>query len=305
MNDLTLKNSHILLIIISLGIFNDNVHSENWNILNIQRQAGPINYLSQSNFYIFGGDIIYRSIDNGENWNVQVSPVNLIPDHKTYSFVDSAFGWALRNAASIYKTTNGGITWNVLNIPNNFFRVNGICFINRFVGWISGEQNGAIHTIMKSTNGGINWTIISSPMYEPEQILMVNDNRGFYIPISSSAGDRIGYTTNGGYNWSYQNIGNGMPVSKLYFLDSLRGWANGLVDYVSYTSNGGVNWNINLNSIGNTSSMFFVDSLNGWITQKSSQRYVWKTTNKGYNWSINTRLYIKNTRWWLKLDYYK
>ena len=141
--------------------------------------------------------------------------------------------------------------------------------LNRNTGWITGIGNNAVYQIAKSTNGGLNWSLINSNLkYEPGQIYMVSENKG-YIPIAAwdsiaSTSDRI--------SWNYFRAGNstGQPVQKIIFLDSLNGWMLGYNAYTCRTTNGGNNWTFIRNNIWNTDDMFFINSQTGWIAKKQN-----------------------------------
>jgi photosystem II stability/assembly factor-like uncharacterized protein len=172
----------------------------------------------------------------------------------------------------------------MLPVGISFYRINGIYFINRNTGWLTGQHINSYNQIAKTTNGGVNWTLICQTLkFQPGQIYMFNENRGFVI--GWAGWDTLASTSNGGYDWNYFRAGDttGQPIKKILFLDSLNGWLLGWNAYVCRTANGGINWTFHRNNIWNTADIFFLDNLTGWIAERSR---IWKSTNGGINWSV-------------------
>jgi len=82
----------------------------NWTIQN----SGTITTLEDIYFknpnegWCVGGAIIYTA-DGGSNWNTQLN--GTINQQFSVSFIDDNTGWTCGNNGTVYKTTNGGITF--------------------------------------------------------------------------------------------------------------------------------------------------------------------------------------------------
>lgn len=109
-----------------------------------------------------------------------------------------------------------------------------------------------------------------------------------------AAGDSgiIIHTTNGGYNWSYQNSHISEPIRAMQFINKRLGWAIATTltpefwgTIILKTTNGGQNWdssryyeeNVFINSI------YFLDSATGYMGN-GNPGGIYKTTNAGLNW---------------------
>ncbi|MGA2669104.1 MAG: hypothetical protein ABSF32_09345 [Ignavibacteria bacterium] len=86
---------------------------------------------------------------------------------------------------------------------------------------------------------------------------------------------------------------NGMPVSDIFFLDSLTGWAvtgtnsgPGHINYILKTTNSGDNWNIVFSDTSFFSRVKFINFNTGYSSGGSGggTGYLYKTTNGGINW---------------------
>jgi hypothetical protein len=56
---------------------------DNWKIISVSRPLGTLNFASTSKGWIYGGDIAYKTLDGGLNWNYplpQSPPIGLIAE---------------------------------------------------------------------------------------------------------------------------------------------------------------------------------------------------------------------------------
>ncbi len=71
-------------------------------------------------FFVWdGGSSLFVSHDSGATWTTVTTNVNLTNNLSSFQFVNATSGWAITMDASgnstLYQTTDGGATWNVLN----------------------------------------------------------------------------------------------------------------------------------------------------------------------------------------------
>ena len=136
------------ILIIGLLIFGFTYsYCQTWKINSIRRTLTSINRISSSTLLIFGGDIAYKSTDNGESWSLpikqspQVGGLCLLNSYylpKSRSaifFVDSITGWACQYNNIMLKTTNGGNNWITLNTGINNISLQTVYFVNNH-NWV-------------------------------------------------------------------------------------------------------------------------------------------------------------------------
>jgi photosystem II stability/assembly factor-like uncharacterized protein len=218
----------------------------NWNNVNIPVDEGDLNCLQYINGNIFAAGyeknyysgvrgILLRSGDNGITWTKTVYTED--DGFNDMKFADNFTGYAcsyysensrIQNSR-IYRTTDGGIVWNPLNIDLDSVIIHqiGVC---RNTGVVTIFGNRYSHNsdntefdeciILNSTDFGENWTSqgsgINGNMIFREMVFLNSDNAyiaGFFPGSLSSAGGidpYIYHTTNGG-NAITQNPSNNIP----------------------------------------------------------------------------------------------
>jgi photosystem II stability/assembly factor-like uncharacterized protein len=83
-------------------------------------QGGFLAVGSPVDFFVWdGGATLYASHDAGATWSTVTPNIDIQKTMISMQFVNAATGWALTGDASgntvIYRTTDGGLTWNSLN----------------------------------------------------------------------------------------------------------------------------------------------------------------------------------------------
>ncbi len=231
----------------------------NWEVI---RNFRILDFNVIDNTTIYGstpnGTTIYRTFDGGTNWDTQ-SPVGSICN---ISFVNRDTGW-ISSFSGIYKTTNGGVTANLISTENNCctkLMMLKTPYNGEYYGWsIQAFSNG----LFKTTNSGMNWVNIS--ISGSQSVFFINKDTGWIGVGSASVTSRILYTSNGGNNWIEQYIDpNGYTASELDFLNSRRGWGGRGFFKVFATSNGGEVWGTQNVPIAHPTQLAFIDSLLGW-----------------------------------------
>jgi len=243
------------------------------------KQFFPENYWTTGMFFFnqhngFIGK--YRTNDGGVNWGNMFS--NLLTDNENIEdifFEDSINGWAT-SWASIFKTQDGGLTWEVLEqFGTN--KLTNIDFSGNGTGWIVGWAG---NILTKSPESDIWETINHSVASNLNDVFFIDENEGWCVGIYGT----ILHTSNGGELWEKQNSNIDSVLYSVRFLNDLEGWATGYY-VLLHTTDGGKNW-ITRNEInGWFVDIDFFDSDNGLIIDKYGSIY--RTTNGGINWWLS------------------
>ncbi len=244
----------------------------NWSIITNYRifQLEPINSttiyaraVNQSGFY--------RTFDGGTNWDYVAGL-----QYCYLSFINKDTGW-LSAFGGIYKTTNGGVTANLISTENNCCTKLMMLkqpYNGEYYGWsIQAFSNG----LFKTTNSGVNWIGIQN-LPEVLSFFMLNKDTG-WVSNSPGVGEKkILFTNDNLISLDTQYVGR--DVYGIYFSNFWIGWAGAAFSGRNLaTSTSGTIWGTQINpflfGIGQFS---FINSLTGWATNRI---ILAKTTNGG------------------------
>ena len=103
--------------------------------------------------------------DGGANWGQTLIPSAL--EIYSVDFCDANNGMATAYDAGVYKTTNGGLSWSLLNCSPHWKR--GICMIDENTATVVG--GGGIY---RTTDAGINWIEQNKPQLSGDYLFGVS-----------------------------------------------------------------------------------------------------------------------------------
>ena len=206
---------------------------ENWQRTIINDDFTDVFFTDDNKGWFIGNKKLFQTIDGGET----LIERNDFPGNRPSSvyFLDSLTG-IVGAMNQIYKTTDGGLTWeqkNIIGIIGNAQEYFKLFFINYNIGWAIGFAGYAV----KTTNAGEDW-----------QLKLTKSNiTGIYFSDSLNGWISTGITPyktiDGGNNWV--EITN-LPTTNLqdvFFRDTLSGfipssWTNKLYK----TTDGSMTW---------------------------------------------------------------
>ena len=170
-----------------------------------------IQFINANTGIIAGGDAyvpaILKTTDGGDSWVMQNGcyPIGL----KGVFFVDANTGYCSAWLGWIYKTNDGGASWQCTHTAQS---LEGLWFTNANTGTIVG-YNG---TILRTTNGGDNWVNQNpGPTTWYFGCYFKNKNEGY---VTGNSGTLL-KTTNGGQNWVAIPLGVSNNLYMISFSD--------------------------------------------------------------------------------------
>ncbi len=160
-NGFTWSNRYLFddVYCVSMSVVNEDVI-----YINSRGGAYPNNY-----------NIIIKSTDKGENW-VKLPKVFINQITQIY-FINEQIGFAGGVGQELYRTTDGGLTWQVTYYPKQL-AINKFYFYDTNNGYAACNNGYLLHT----TNGGLNW--YKQLIYSGGDVLdmsFINPNTGFAI----------------------------------------------------------------------------------------------------------------------------
>jgi photosystem II stability/assembly factor-like uncharacterized protein len=208
------------------------------------------------------------------------------------SFVDERHAWVAARFTDLWRTSDGGRTWqrmrrgsNEKAILGDIFRVN---FITPSRGWLM-TGDGTWQT----EDGGSMWRRIFPNDSDGPQFA---DARHGWMNVSVTESSQQSYVTqDGGQNWHPCGRRHGyntqQPGRHAYFLTPKLGWAitsrskgNQSIDGVAHTTDGGCHWKVLWTSKENPDEsyydIYFLNEREGWLAGIANCG-LYKTTDGG------------------------
>ncbi len=253
LSDVTYAGSRIVAVATGGVILNSDDNGQTWKKINsgILNDFGRVQFTSSQTGYIMGqSQQMLKTEDGGNTWFPLALPPSpqYAPGLTNMYFVSDSVGYVITNSnaynpSSIFKTTNGGRTWNQLSYTSYLGNFYSVWFTDANTGFICGSSGTLLHT----TDGGNTWQAITITAVGSNtafsNIAFVSAAVGY---MTSSAGDIL-QTKDGGNTWAristIQTDGN---IDRIYFRDANNGYAlagfNSANLYI--TADGGHSWNL-------------------------------------------------------------
>src|SRR4030095_14539766 len=210
--------------------------------------------------------------------------------------------WFITNFDIVYKTSNGGASWNIISNP--VFIPSGLFLVNKDTAFKTAMRN-----IYRTTNGGISWAnVFTGVSNEVPCIWMKNNSEGVV-----SHNGQLFKTTNGGSAWSTSLITqppaatNSNAPKRTVYCSGNNLWVSLNTRKVAYSSDYGVSWSLPSNSglpFGSIVSIFFGSPSFGLIVMVNDPT-IYVTTDGANSWryadnssGANEDVAINNTHCW-------
>lgn len=188
-------------------------------------------------------------------------------------FVDQNTGWIVGQNGGIYKTQDGGITWEVQlsGVTTNLYSV---FFISPNIGWVVGSAS----IILKTTDGGSNWI----PQYTSvntwfNEAFFINNTEGWLVGGNGT----FLFTVDGGETWQQKQTNTSNFLNSVYFINSNYGFVVGGGGTIFHTTDGGDSWiDLSLSTYTKLNCIRFASESIGWIVGEA----LFKTNDSGKSW---------------------
>jgi photosystem II stability/assembly factor-like uncharacterized protein len=238
-------------------------------------------------------DQIMRSVNGGLNWTVNSPLPNSIADFYSIEMLDNNTGFICGSMSAVYKTSNGGISWDSLVITNMplGLTLTKVDFVSAQTGWIFSKWlSGQDSTIYKTTNGGASWFRQKlGPMTGSANTIntahMLDENNGWVI----NSRPKPWKTTNGGITWDSTLLSDNYQAATLNdirMINNLTGYCVGGNNRTYKTTNGGATPWVNVSFSSGTVYTLYAVEVNG-ENEASVMGTFGKcayTSNGGVNW---------------------
>jgi photosystem II stability/assembly factor-like uncharacterized protein len=255
---------------------------------------------SQIGFILGPGGYLLKTLDGGQTW----SALDKRSDKRggRIDFVDSDHGWRLF-AFELLRTTDGGLTWQTQLRAEPYHSFDGLHFVDRMIGWITGyheprRQQGSDEwipgrrKIWHTSDGGATWEEQAKSTEFPDlnDICFVNAQCGWCVGRHGA----ILRTCDAGRTWEKINIGEQYYLRGVQFVSETEGWAVGN-NAIFHSSDGGKTWNIQATLDTEAISVHFSNQEKGWVV--GFDGLILHTSDGGRTWirqQSGTKMHFKS-----------
>lgn len=222
-------------------------------------QLSNVNFLSDDVGYVAAGKLVHKTTDGGITW--ESSSTHAWGTNTGTFFIDDTVGYTYGYYSLLYKTMNGGQTWDKLSFSiNDLNQYTCVKFADYNTGYlIDYRLSGHTYTLKRTDDGGVTWSPVSVPVevidvsavevLGPDNIWIAS-GRPFPNPeYYTNAESRVYHTTDGGLTWTAHSIGmanSSRPIESIMFFNELEGRVIAS-SHIYTTSDGGQTWEDHIN----------------------------------------------------------
>jgi photosystem II stability/assembly factor-like uncharacterized protein len=208
-------------------------------------------------------------------------------------FLDEQKGFVIGNNGNLASTTNGGVTWDLIetSINGNFIKITFSDDLNgRILGTSVDPYSNPTPFFLKTTDGGIMWeqhTITSFNVYLTDMFFL-NSDIGWVVGNEG----KLFKTTDGGVSWTDKSLQQMYSTffKSIIFSNVNEGIISGYTEYpynfiIGHSTNGGNSWTLKyspfyiqdgqFNTNNTLDSVFITTGSNGIILRSNDKCSSW------------------------------
>ena len=228
-----------------------------------------------------------KTVDGGRSWKQEKKFTN--DNIRDLHFSDAAHGWLLcerdiynssgQSASYFLRTSNGGITWESVELTGPGDRLVHLFFTRDGYGYAVGEGGAFWQTLDDKET----WRRVELPVrYLMLSVAFLDDLRGVLV----GGGGTALFTIDGGVRWEAAAFANSSTtrLNSVAFIDRENGWAVGASGKIFVTNNGGRFWKAQHSSTdADLSDVYFVNSKVG--IASGDKGIIVETNDGGRKWA--------------------
>lgn len=190
-------------------------------------------------------------------------------------FFNSTTGYASGAFSPMYKTTDGGLSWNSVGS----YPAADIDFFDATVGYAAATGGSA--SLKKTIDGGNTWSNLTAPNSSSMWGTFATSQDVVYFIATDN---KVHKSINGGISFTSINLVNSNYPTDIVFTHPDTGYISTQNGKIFKTTNAGSSW-LEIYSVPATwlNNIHFVDSRNGYIAGSAGK--IFKTTDAGLTWT--------------------
>lgn len=234
-------------------------------------------------FIISINGVVLKTVDSGNTWTkIDIGLGSY--DYQMLNTVNIVDGVIIISSVhKLYKSFDGGVTWQYLDITNEKERVTTTFFTSANIGHAACNSG----TILKTIDGGLNWYSTEKKSRSSSnftKIYFFNENIGY----ASQEHSTLLKTEDGGESWSFSASFRGNSIYSMTFINENIGYIGGENGSLYKTIDGGDNWEqissqISRGDFEDIYGLCFLDENIGYAV--GSRGRIYKTIDGGDSWT--------------------
>ncbi|MFZ1730955.1 MAG: hypothetical protein WBQ23_08855 [Bacteroidota bacterium] len=233
---------------------------------------------------MLNGAYFVKSSDNGATWNQFAdNKLQITFDNPVSISVQSNSVWMIITNRNVFRTTDGGDSWDFYNDDLDVQGLRRLVFIDSLYGYQLREGQ-----LLRTHDGGVNWDEMDIFGFGSVMDLQVGPRLGSSVFCMSIGRYLLNASTDAGESWNISltetAFADSYP-SAIEFVDAQTGFVAGDGGRILRTEDGGQSWSIvhGIGYIGTITDLIFADGSNGIATTYSPT--VLLTTDGGRRWN--------------------
>lgn len=241
------------------------------------------------------GSGVFKSTNDGASWATsstalsgrRVSRLIVDPVTPTTLYALSPSGLLFFATTSVFKTTDGGASWNTINTGLPAASIDGLAIDPATPTTV--YAGTASSGVFKTTNGGGSWSATNAGLTNLTVPALVVDPAMPAIVYAGTASGGVFRSSDGGSSWSAANTGLTNLNVRTLSIDPL----NPAILYVSTpggvfkTTDGGGSWVLMTTGLTDVACAFAIDpTTSGTVYAGTATDGVFKSTNGGGSWTL-------------------
>jgi len=246
-------------------------------------------FIDDSTGWVIGNNdssVVFKTTDAGKTWFQQPLLVNT--GIEALNFANENLGWIV-GWSYLYTTTNGGNSWNQIELPE-VLPYNGVKIFKDGLGFVIIPFSAKMY---KTTDFGKTWQRMYAPVsidYGFLDLCFTDRDNGWIIAKEwLSPNHKILRTTDSGATWQIEYEINTSYLWDIFFLGDRTGWIVGDEGIVIRTTDGGSNWSVVYSKENYYfKSVFFRSKLRGFVVGgRGVYPIIMSSNDGGSSWDSN------------------
>ena len=187
--------------------------------------------------------ILLETINGGEEWMRFIFQETF--GVYVVQFPSTEVGYVCGYQGAIFKTSDGGWSWDILNTGTNTVVFRKMHFVDDEIGYAAGGTSfNNTNMIYQTTDGGDNWEMVKNfgNSLVIGGIHFFNADNG--VIAGNDGSEAVYRTTDGGENWERTYSGNGRQVLQGVYFNENSGWAFGDAGRIHRSVDAGESWEL-------------------------------------------------------------